>query len=169
MCNKDAHNFAILTCRHRPVTGGRGTIACATSFAFLPRDDSSCVLTTGHPSDVCSLSGRAKLEPVSAQLQDSLRFFRPLKPAAPTVCLTVHLPPRGGDTRFPRSAYITIVNTVGGIWTPVVRQLRTGTLDACNLTTSRTPRGACFDLVVSVGLYSPDGACDSSHTFTIVL
>jgi hypothetical protein len=29
-----------------------------------------------HPSDVCSLSSRANLEPVSAPLQNSIRFFR---------------------------------------------------------------------------------------------
>ena len=59
------------------------------SFAFLPWCDSSSVLATGHPPDVCSLSGRANLEPVSIPLQDGIRFFQHLKPASPTACLTV--------------------------------------------------------------------------------
>ena len=97
MC--DAHDFVIPTCSHRPIIGGRGTIAYATSFAFLPEDDSPCVLTTGHPSDVCSLSSRATFEPVSTPLQDGLRFFRHLNPAPPSVCLTVHLPEKQAKIR----------------------------------------------------------------------
>lgn len=61
-----------------------------------------------------------------------------------------------------------LLNTVGGIWTPVVQQFRTGTLSTCNLTTSRTHRGACFDLLVPVGLSPLDDACDSSMSFTVV-
>ena len=93
------HDCAILIDRHHPETGGRGTIASATSSAFLPEDGFSCVLANGHPSDVCSLSSRAKSEPVSAPLQRSIRVFRPLNPAPPSVCLTVHLPRDGAKIR----------------------------------------------------------------------
>jgi hypothetical protein len=76
------------------------------SFAFLPQCDSLSVLATGHlpgrhlvaPAglydpgtfgDVNSHSGRAKFEPVSTSLQGGIRFFLHLRPAPPTVCLTV--------------------------------------------------------------------------------
>jgi hypothetical protein len=42
-----------------------------------------------HPPDVSSLSGRAKFEPVSTPLQGGFRFFLHLRPAPPSVCLTV--------------------------------------------------------------------------------
>ena len=40
-------------------------------------------LAKRHQSDVCSLSCRVTLKPVSAPLQDGIRFFRPPKPAPP--------------------------------------------------------------------------------------
>jgi len=52
-------------------------------------ENSTNYLATEHLSDVSPLSGRANLEPVSAPLQDGIRFFRPLTPAPPTGCLAV--------------------------------------------------------------------------------
>jgi hypothetical protein len=111
------------------------------------------------------------LHALSVSLRDGLCFFRILTAAAPSACLTVCLPcvAHGEETAFPRSAYITMMSTVDETWTPVILQFRTGTLETCNLTTSYTHRGACFDRIIPVGLSPLNDACGSSVNFTIVL
>jgi len=42
--------------------------------------------------DVCSLSGRVTLKPVSVPLPYGIRFFHPLNSASPSTCLAVGLP-----------------------------------------------------------------------------
>jgi hypothetical protein len=110
--------------QQHPETGGRRTIACATPFAFLPKDGSPCVLTTGHPLDVCSLSGRAKFEPVSTPLQGSIRVLHHPIPASPSAHLTAAYLPLTGENRayhVPQS----VSGRVEAAFSPVVQQLCT--------------------------------------------
>jgi hypothetical protein len=65
----------------------------SASFCSLPfRIGSACSLAKKDQSDVCSLSCRVTLKPVSAPLQDGIRFFRPPKPAPPLSGLAAILP-----------------------------------------------------------------------------
>src|SRR5829696_174583 len=67
----------------------------SASFCSLPfRIGSASSLAMKDQSDVGSLSCRVTFKPVSAPLQDGLRFFRPPKPAPPTDPLADHLPSR---------------------------------------------------------------------------
>jgi len=101
---------------------------------------------TRDPLDVCSLSGRANLEPVSALLQDGIRFFQHLNPAPPTVCLTVCLP---GGQRYGISTFHMIdpLSDSGGPCTPAVQQFRVSTLETYNLTACHSHRGIAFNLL----------------------
>lgn len=50
-----------------------------------------------HLSEVCSLSCRANFEPVSAPLQNSIRFFRPPLPTYLSAHLAARFPYSNGD------------------------------------------------------------------------
>jgi hypothetical protein len=92
-----------------------------------------------HPLDVSSLSGRAKFEPVSTLLPGGLRFFLHLRPAPPSVCLTVS--PARPDTgrRYGISTFRIIdpVRDLGAPWTPAVLRFRVSTLETYTLTACR--------------------------------
>src|SRR5215213_557696 len=71
------------------------SVWASASFCSLPfRIGSARSLAKKDQSDVGSLSCRVTLKPVSAPLQDGVRFFRPPNPAPPTDPLAVHLPLR---------------------------------------------------------------------------
>ena len=89
----------------------------------------------------------------------------------PTACLAVSLP-KGRRDRVPTFHIIDPMDDLGVPSTPVVRQFRAGSYEACNLTTCRSHRGAAFDLyprrmLIPVGLCFIDDACRYSDTFTI--
>ena len=89
-------------------------LSCEGVICFPSCGGSPGGFTAGHQMDVSSLSGRVTLKPVSALLQNGIRFFHPLSSTSPTACLAV-APARiapGEDTGFPRSAYLT-TNTLG--------------------------------------------------------
>ncbi len=64
----------------------------ATVISFPSLGSSASVLAKRDLSDVCSLSRRAKPEPVSVSLQNGIRFFRPPTPVYPSGSLTTVLP-----------------------------------------------------------------------------
>ena len=66
----------------------------ATVICFPSLGGSAGLLAKEDPSDVCSLSRRAKSEPVSASLQSGIRFFRHPTPAYPSDALAAILPKR---------------------------------------------------------------------------
>ena len=74
---------------HRRVVEPPPSLICSSRLRCSPYS-----LAKRHQSDVGSLSCRVRLPPVSAPLQDGLRFFRPPKPAPPSVPLTGRLPLR---------------------------------------------------------------------------
>ncbi len=60
-----------------------------TVICLLHEKGSSDSLAIRHLPEVCSLSGRVMLQPVSPPLQRGFRFLRFLLPAYSTVCLAV--------------------------------------------------------------------------------
>ena len=104
-------------------------------------------------------------QPVSAPLQDGIRFFQPLTPALPTVCLAVSPAPmfRGGNTGFPRSTFPTIqVGDLGPFCTPAALCPRRGTV------TSPDRLHTFWSKPVSLIWLAPlDGASERSLVLTI--
>lgn len=104
----------------------------AAVICFPSCKDSPDSLATKHPQDVCSLSSRAKFEPVSTPLQDGLRFFLPLTPASPSVCLApftprFHLPESQAEIRdFHVPRLCQLMSDLGLPSTPAVRHPRVG-------------------------------------------
>ena len=132
---------------------------------------SSSVLVKGHPPDVCSLSGLAKLEPVSAPLQDGIRFFRHLNPAPPTVCLAVQLPldKLRAEIRGFHVPHNNPMSDLGAPCTPAVLQFRVSTLETYILTAYYSHRGIAFDLLSLSRSVALDDACGHSINFTLSL
>src|SRR3954454_22056188 len=73
-----------------PASGRASASFCSLPFCI----GSARSLAKKDQSDVGSLSCRVTFEPVSAPLQDGIRFFRPPEPVPPTDPLAVHLPLR---------------------------------------------------------------------------
>ena len=70
--------------------------------------DSSGVLVPRHRREVSPLSRRVMLQPVSAPLQDGLRFFPPPYPLRHWLALRLsYLPFRRNETGLPRSTRLT--------------------------------------------------------------
>jgi hypothetical protein len=63
-----------------------------TAICFPASNDFSNALVMKDLPEVCSLSRRANLEPVSPPLQRGLRFLQHPLPAAPSVGLATALP-----------------------------------------------------------------------------
>src|SRR5919197_2695901 len=69
---------------------------------------SSRALVHPHRREVCSLSRRVMLQPVSIPLQDSIRFFPPPYPHRHGAALRLsYLPCKRSDTGLPRSTRLT--------------------------------------------------------------
>ena len=82
---------------------------CCAHLLSPHTNSSPNFLATHHLSDVGSLSCRVTFKPVSEPLQPGVRFFQHPKLAPPSARLAACLPPRGSDTRFPRSVQRSII------------------------------------------------------------
>ncbi len=81
---------------------------CSAVICIAPLIGSSRSLVHPHRREVCPLSRRVMLQPVSAPLQDGIRFFPPPYPHRHWLALRLsYLPCGRSDTGLPRSTRLT--------------------------------------------------------------
>ena len=111
----------------------------ADRSASLPNAGWLTVHARRHQREVCPLARGVMLQPLSAPLQNGIRFLPPPLPAAPSARLAARVPwaplvcGAGRTTGLPRSA--DVPEWLGRISTPVARHLRRGSSGPPDLAT----------------------------------